>query len=214
MPYDARTDLEHLPDSTLFDISRNESAAHGEVALRILVERGSLYVARDEIASAARQLVIDNPAVLKRIDPASAVHALKLPGVIDVLSDLQAKRIALTGVVAEHNAAHTQSIEALGSAVNENKVSSEQALREAYTSLWEHFTQAQASQKLDFDVQIAALQSQHAKDMQATNDRLALLERSLWRKLADALKIGRRVLVASMCAKYFSLAITSVRCRF
>jgi hypothetical protein len=182
---DPRAALEHLPDANVFDIARNESAAQRELAIRILVERGSLYVAREEIAGEARQLVLDQPAVLKRIDPASAVHALRLPGVIDVLSDLQAKRIALTGVVAEHNAAHIQSIEALESTVDENKVSIKEALRETYTSLWEHFTQAHALQKREFDVQIAALQAQHTKDMQAANDRLALLERPPWRKLVD-----------------------------
>jgi hypothetical protein len=188
---DPRHDLEHLPDANIYDIARNESAAHRELAIRILVERGSLYVSREEIAGEARQLVLDQPAVLKRIDPASAVHALRLPGVIDVISDLQSKRIALTSVVSEHNAAHTQSIETLESVVNENKVSG----GEADAELWEHFTQqnwqltqAHASLKLDFDVQIAALQAQHAKDMQAANERLVLLERSRWRKLVDYFK--------------------------
>jgi hypothetical protein len=44
-------------------------------------------------------VVIDHPAIVKRIDPATAIHALRLPGVIDVLSDLQnkcpAKRIPI-----------------------------------------------------------------------------------------------------------------------
>jgi hypothetical protein len=185
---DPRADLEHLPDINLFDIARNESAVHREVAIRILVERGSLYVAREEIAGEARQLVLDQPAVLKRIDPASAVHALKLPGVIDILTDLQSKRVALTAVVSEHNAAHTQSIGRLESVLDENKVSSGQA----DAALWEHFThqnlqltQDHNALKLDLDVQIAALQALHAKDSTATDRRLALLERSPWRRVID-----------------------------
>ena len=103
MPHDPRLDLERLPDLNVFEIARNESAAHRELAIRILVERGSRLAGREEIAAEARQLVFDHPAVLKRIDPASAIHGLKLPGgVIDVLTDMQAKRVALTDVVSQH----------------------------------------------------------------------------------------------------------------
>jgi hypothetical protein len=96
-------DLEHLPDLTVFDIARNESAVQRELAIRILVERGSLLAAREEIAAEARPLVIDHPAILKRIDPATAVHALRLPGVIDVLSDVQNRQVELTRIVGENH---------------------------------------------------------------------------------------------------------------
>lgn len=56
---DPRADLEHLPDLNVFDIARNESAVPRELAIRILVERGRLYVSREEIAGEARQLVLD-----------------------------------------------------------------------------------------------------------------------------------------------------------
>jgi hypothetical protein len=53
--------------------------------------------------------------------------------------------------------------------------------------------------KLDSDAQIAVLRAEHDKDMQATNARLALIERSLWRKLTDALRtVRRRVLLSNM----------------
>ena len=62
---DQRLNLQTLPDENVFDIARNESAQHRELALRILAERGSLYASRDEIADEARRLIIDNPSVLK-----------------------------------------------------------------------------------------------------------------------------------------------------
>jgi hypothetical protein len=39
--------------------------------------------------------------------------------------------------------------------------------------------------KLDLDAQIAVLRAEHATDRTATEQRLALLERSLWRRLVD-----------------------------
>jgi hypothetical protein len=63
---DQRLNLQTLPGENVFDIARNESAQHRELALRILVERGSLYAGRDEIADEARRLIIDNPSVRKK----------------------------------------------------------------------------------------------------------------------------------------------------
>src|SRR6266567_1707457 len=190
MPADPRLDLSHLPDITIFDIARNESAVHRELAIRILVERGSLLAARDEISAEAKQLVIDHPAILKRIDPATAIHALKLPGVIDVLSDLQTKRAALSQLVAQHNADHIQNHTNLEANVNANKVASEEGLRAAYAALWADATRKSwrltediNSQKIAFDARFADLQKQHSRDMAAACERLRLLERSTWRKL-------------------------------
>ena len=194
MPNDPRMDLEHLPDLAVFDIARNESAVHRELAIRILIERVSLLAGREESAAEARQLVIDHPAILKRIDPATAVHALKLPGVIDVLSDLQNKRVELTRIVGEHHADHIQNHTALESTVNENKLSSENALRSAYAILWGDYTRKAwqlvedyNEQKLALDQQIAELHDEHRKDNEVASERLRLLERSPWRKFRIAL---------------------------
>lgn len=97
-PGDPRTNLEHLPDANLYDVARNSSAVHRLLCLEILVERCSVYAARDDVANEARQLIIDNPLILKEIDPASAVHTLRLPNIIDVAADQQVKRAELSAL--------------------------------------------------------------------------------------------------------------------
>ncbi len=189
---DPRQTLEHLPDESIFTVARNPSAAHRALAIRILVERASLYAGHPDIAEEARDLVLEEPLVLKQLDPGSSVYALKLPGVIDVIADAQAKRIALSNVVAEHNAAHTQHIAAVESTVVTNKVAGEHALHDACVTLWQYVlhrawqtAEDAAAQKVAFEAGIAELRSQHDKDLQVASERLRLLERSQWRKVAD-----------------------------
>jgi hypothetical protein len=68
--------------------------------------------------------------------------------------------------------------------------------------------------KLDLNAQIAVLRAEHATDMQVTNDRLALIERSPWRKLADALRaVRRRMFLANVPVKYLSQALAYIRRR-
>ena len=49
--------------------------------------------------------------------------------------------------------------------------------------------------KLDINGQIAALRAKHAKDRTAVERRLALLERSAWRKLMDYLRASNKTLL-------------------
>ena len=118
------------------------------------------------------------------------MHALKIPGVVDVLSDLQLKRRALEGVVGETNATNTANHTALTSVVTANKDSIEYELRAAYTSLWSDATrkafqlsEVMNQQKLDLDQRIIELQDEYRSDIAAASERLRLLERSLWWKL-------------------------------
>jgi hypothetical protein len=205
---DQRLNLQTLPDENVFDIARNESAQHRELALRILVERGSLYAGRDEIADEARRLIIDNPSVRKKSIPMSGIHALKLPGVIDILADLQTRRIALTRLVDEHNAAHSQNVAILETTVKENRATVASALAESYATLWKYFakqnwqlTQDHSAQKIDFDNQLADPRAEHEEDIKSASERLRLLERSAWQRLVDYLKkrnwIARRKLPVS-----------------
>ena len=84
--HDPRIDLERLPSETLYDIGRNTAAAHWKLAIQILVERGSHLACRDEIAAEAKDFVLNDPLVLRRIDPVSAALATtKLPGIVDCL---------------------------------------------------------------------------------------------------------------------------------
>jgi hypothetical protein len=72
---------------------------HRDLALRILVERGSDFALRDDIAERARELVLLDPLVLKKINPASAAISLTMPGEIDCIADNQEKRAQLARVV-------------------------------------------------------------------------------------------------------------------
>jgi hypothetical protein len=234
---DPRHDLERLPSETLYTVARNEAAAHGDLALRVLVERGSDCALRDDVAERARELVLLDPLLLKKVNPAAAVISLTMPGVIDCIADNQQKAVQLAQVVYDYQAAnakkmacleatvdgnHTAAAQALadetgalGQAVSEwqrqlkqdyehriatldstvtaNNAASDLALRDACAGIWKDFsgkmwqlTQDHDAQRTNFDAQLTALQTTHAGDMQAASVRLALLERSPWRRLIDS----------------------------
>jgi hypothetical protein len=192
LTHSPRLDLEQLPDDQLFNVARNPSAVHRKTALRILVERASLYAGHNEIANEARELVLQDPIVLKKVDPASGLQALRLPGVIDVLADLQTKRLALANQVAEHDATHTETSAVLAATVIDNKAANDRALRDASVALWKYVlkqawqgVEDAATQKVAVDNQIAELREEHEKGITAASERLRLLERSPWRRLAD-----------------------------
>jgi hypothetical protein len=188
MTFDPLRDLQNLPDEQLFNVARNPAAVYRGLAMRLLVERASLFAGHPDIAEECRELVIQDPIVLKKVDPAQALHALRLPGVIDILADLQTRRIALTRTVAEHNATHTKEIESLGSTVSNNRDAAELALRQAYSSLWKDATVKIFTLKTEHDEQIAALRAAHEREIADAKARLVLLERSPWRKLTDWVK--------------------------
>lgn len=190
--HDPRTDFEHLRAEDLYAIATNEAAAYRDLAIQILVERGSLFALKDEIAEESRQYVLDNPLVLRKIDPASAVTSIKMPGVIECIADAQQKRQALAKVVAEQNAAHAQHFAAVEAAVIDHKVASDRALRDACVTLWKYvlhrawrIDEDSVAQKIAFDGQISELRAEHERDIATAAERLRLLERSPWRKLAD-----------------------------
>ncbi len=188
---DARIDLEILPEANLYDIARNPAAVHRGLAMRLLVERGSLFAGHPDIAEECRELVLQDPIVLKKVDPAQALHALQLPGVIDILADLQTRRQALTCTVAEHNATHTKNIASLEDTVTTNKAASEQALHDASVTLWSYFlkqtwqlAEDAAAQKIEHD----KLRADHDAEIADAKARLALLERPLRQKVSDWLR--------------------------
>jgi len=189
---DPRTSLEALPDQNLYDVARNPSAIHRLLCLRILVERCSLFATREDVSNEARQLIIDNPLIRKKIDPASAVHALRLPNIIDVAADQQEKHAGLSVLVSRYETEHRQSIGALESTVASNKDEGDLALREAYSTLWLdgvrkafQLTEAMNAQKAELDARISELREHHAKEIAAAAERLRLLERSPWRRFVD-----------------------------
>lgn len=190
--HDPRADLSRLPDETLFNLARNESAIHRMLAIELLVERASPFVGRDEIAVEARQFVLSNPMVLKTIDPAAAAFAPKLPGIVDCLADILTKHNELCRVAAEHHAIHTgnhiahaEKAAALESTVTENHEVTSRAIAETYSVLWRDCVAKIFHLREDHDSQIAELRAGHKQEITAARERLALLERSLWRRLDD-----------------------------
>jgi hypothetical protein len=194
-----RLDLDLLDDNSLFSVARNPSAAHRLLAIRVLVERASLFAGHPDIADEARELVLEDPIVLKKVDPASGLQALRLPGVIDVLADLQSKRLALANQVAEHDAAHTETSAVLTATVINNQAAGDRALHDATVALWKYVLKQAwqgiedaATQKVAVDNQIAELREEHEKDNTSASERLRLLERSAWQRLVDYLKSVQR----------------------
>jgi hypothetical protein len=192
LTHSPRLDLEQLPDDQLFMVARNPSAAHRKTALRLLVERASLSAGHNDVADEARELVLEDPIVLKKVDPASGLQALRLPGVIDLLADLQSKRLALANQVAEHHAAHTESGALLAATVVNNKAAGDRALHDACVALWKYVLKQAwqgiedaATQKVTVDNQIAELREEHEKDITSASERLRLLEQSAWQRLVD-----------------------------
>jgi hypothetical protein len=168
---DPRLDLERLPSEHLYEIARNSSAVHRLLAFQLLVERGSHLACRDEIAADAKQYVLNDPLVLKKIDPASAALApAKLPNIIDCLAHEKTQRVDLTSIVNEHHTVHsenhvvhTQTTAALNKSVNENKVANAQAIAEAYAVLWRDYTRKVFHLKLDHGNEIAELTAEAPK---------------------------------------------------
>jgi len=200
---DPRTDLERLPSENLYDIARNSAAVYRKLAIEILVERASPFAGRDEIAAEAREFVLNNPIIIKKIDPAGAAFATNLPGVVDCIADGHSRHIELARVVGEHHAvhtdnhvAHTQKTAALESTVNENKATSALAIAEAYSVLWRDYTQKVFQLKVEHDNELAALRAEYQKDNEVATARMTLLERSLWRKFIDYLKSMKRNWIA------------------
>jgi hypothetical protein len=126
--HDPRADLDRLRSESLFAIARNEAAQHRLLAIRLLVERGSSLALQPEIADEARELVLNDPIILKKVDPASAIISLKLPGIVDVIADNQAKRAELARLVDERHATSTRKIAGLEATMNTNQAAAAQAL--------------------------------------------------------------------------------------
>ena len=190
---DPRASLQNLPDPNLYDVARNPSAVHRRIALQLLVERSSLYAGRDDIADEARALILENPLILKKVDPSAAVQALRLPSLIDVVADQQAKRAALAALESQHNADHIEHIAAVESTVTSNKAANDMAVREAYSALWLdgarktwQLTEEVNRQKAALEETLDTLRAEHVNDTEAANERLRLLERSPWRKFTDS----------------------------
>jgi hypothetical protein len=186
---EARNNLERLPSEVLFNLARNPAAVERKLAIQLLVERGSEFACRDEIALEAEQFVLDNPRILAKIDPVGAVMAAsRLPGIVDVICAEQERRRALAATVDEHHAIHGDKHSALESTVAANRDAGELALRTAYSVLWRDATTKIFALKTEHDKVIAELRADHDAQIADAQGRLTLLERSAWKKVSDWLR--------------------------
>jgi hypothetical protein len=186
---EARNNLERLPSEVLFNLARNPAAVERKLAIQLLVERGSEFACRDEIAVEAEQFVLDHPRILAKINPVGAVMAAsRLPGIVDVICAEQERRRALAATVDEHHDAHTQNHAALSTTVANHKAANDVALTNATTRLWKSAAAMIYNLKLEHDAQIAALRADHDAEIADANTRLALLERPLRQKVSDWLR--------------------------
>ena len=175
--HDPRIDLETLRSEDLYGIASNEAAVHKDLALQILVERCSEFALKDDVAAAAQEFVLDHPLILKRINPATAVNALTMPGVIEVLDDVQKKRQALGRVVDRNNEAQAQSIASLEAAIKASSAAHDEALANEQA---ERLTMAAEHAQSDADItnSIADLNI-------ATSKAIANVTAWLWREAAN-----------------------------
>lgn len=155
------------------------------LAIRILVERGSDYALRDDVAERARELVLRDPAVLRKFDPAASVTSLKLPGVIDILADNQVKRAELAELVDEHHATSTRKLATLEATVNSNHAATPQSLADETGALAQAFIDGHRQLKQDYERRIAILGSNVIANKAASDLAFAKSYIVLWKYFAE-----------------------------
>jgi len=224
-----------LRNDDLFAIARNRSAAHRELAIRMLIKRASPYVGHEEIRDEANAIVINDPRILREVDPASLIACHRLPGIFEILHNINQNHASLSQTTASNHAAlestvkkhhealshslseeseqrkqasadharalseqasahtaeisclsekTTQQAEELRKALQDQAEKHERALHEHATKNSEALDQQAKTHADELTNQAAA----HGNGIAELKQRLALLERSLWRKAVDFIK--------------------------
>lgn len=172
-------ELQLLRNEDLLSLARNPVATVKHDAIRLLVERGSPHAGHPDIVEEAARIIYLEPIILKKSDPASAVAANKLPGLLDVIASEVKKVRTLefrAGQFAEKHAVHETDLLDLRLLLH----------RKHADMLELHNSVSKELMKTD-SILSDENRSAHNK-IQAAETRLALLERSLWRKFVDWLK--------------------------
>ena len=169
-------ELNLLRSEDLLSLARNPVATVRKEAIRLLVERGSQYAGHDDVVKEAGQIIYADPRILKTCDPASAVFAQKLPGLLDVIGNEADKTKELQQKARDfddkHAAHDREDVYLHDFALNLSTVLAGK-LDETKSYLLRH------------DAELFTVTQERIK---AAETRLALLERSLWRKFVDWLK--------------------------
>jgi hypothetical protein len=171
-----KEELALLRDDDLLHLARNPSCNCRADAIRLLVERGSRHASHPEIAVDAANLIHSDPIILKKVDPASAVAAHKLPGLIDVLAN---------------EVKSNRALENKSSALEQNLTDTASELKSHLRATAQNLASQHEQTKsalLEQLKQLFETTELYGKRIAESEARLARLERSLWRKFWDWLR--------------------------
>jgi hypothetical protein len=208
-----KEELSLLRDDDLLHLARNPSCNCRADAIRLLVERSSHHAGHPDIAAEASALLHADPLILKKIDPAAAFSAHRLPGLIEILAkdvkdtraveqkasaleqNLNQTADGLRGTIAEKEQALKQQHEDLRASLGkdlselyERLNETSQALLATQTASSNSLEKKQEAIRTELLVTLGAAQELYGKRTDALEARLARLERSLWRKIVDWFK--------------------------
>lgn len=162
-------ELHLLRSEDLLSLARNPAAKARHDAVRILVERGSPHAGHVDIIQEATDLVLNEPMILKKYDPSASAVTHKLPGLIDVIN---------------HEIKKTKALQARSTQLGQETRFLELALTMKASDLRNdiHLVNEATKEELLELIELAEAR------IEATEIRLVLLERSLWRKFVDWFK--------------------------
>jgi len=203
-----KEELALLRDDDLLHLARNPSCNCRAAAIRLLVERSSHHAGHPDIAAEASAMLHADPLILKKIDPAAAFSAHKLPGLIEILAkDVQDTRAVeqkasaleqnlnqtangLRGTIDEKEQALKQQHEDLRATLGKDLAElyerlneTAQALSTSQATSATSLEKKQEAIKSELLVTLGAMQNLYGKRTDELETRLVLLERSLWTKL-------------------------------
>lgn len=179
-------ELQTLRSEDLLSLARNPSATVKRDALRLLIERASPHAAHPDVAEEAKVIILNDPGILKKADPGSIVFAHKLPGVLDVIVNEAAK----TKLLESKAVRFADHIEQLVAADNKLYKADLDARIKTYELVGEISDEHQATKEelLKTLEHLQYIADEYGNRLEAAEIRLALLERSLWRKIVDWVK--------------------------
>jgi len=208
-----KEELALLRDDDLLHLARNPSCNCRAAAIRLLVERSSHHAGHPDIAAEASAMLHADPLILKKIDPAAAFSAHKLPGLIEILAkDVQDTRAVeqkasaleqnlnqtadgLRGTIDEKEQALKQQHEDLRAALGKDLAELYERLNETaqkllvtQTASSNSLEKKQEAIKSEILIKLRVSQELYDKRTDALEARIVLLERSWWTKVWDRIK--------------------------
>jgi hypothetical protein len=189
-----RTEFAKLRSQDLLAVARNQAAHARMLAIAMLVERAAKEAMHPDIAAESQNFVLSNPLILKKVNPTDLMGA-KIPGIVDVVdADIKARQ-SLERTVSKNHETQSDRTASLESIVSTNNETQTKALSEQAESHSKEIATQDKRQSGALSAAVASLEKKLSdmkaeadKELNTAKDRLALLERSLWRKFVDSLK--------------------------